>query len=817
MIKVSKLNKYFNKGRKSELHVLNDIQLEFPDTGLVCILGESGSGKTTLLNTIGGLDTFHSGELDYNGTKVKKYQPKAIENIRNDSFGYIFQNYYLLQDYTVAYNVKLALNTFDIPEEEKEERVEYVLEKLDISRYKKKLVSQLSGGQQQRVSIARALVKSPKIILADEPTGNLDEENTLRTMSILKNIAKECLVILVSHERRIANFFADRIIEIRDGKITKDYMNENEDAYERMDDGNIYLKDMKEEQLFSEDGSEDGAFIRLYESPKKSKGNMPIRLNLAWKHGKLYIQNLTDCDLILAGTEAGCEMLDTHRPNVEMTEVENFEFSLPRLKNHTSAKLGFREIWKLAIENIGLMGKKQAFIMGILLLTGIMMTVSLANFTNNFFYNERSVLKSDSHYINISMEPEYEMENPDYYRSVRGFFEKYFISGKYSDVFKSGEGKLLLHYDGFNQLNSLEVDFKDMSYVDIKHLSEKDLVYGRMPEDISEIVVDQWLIDRFMDQENPFQTIFSKTEDFLHAKLINTITSDRLEIVGISNTNEPSIYISQNKAMGMTIDGYSIASVSQLQKKYPGKYDDLNLKTGELLMAQTQYEDYDTRKTSSFRMANGREYEIMGNFPDDFGVKYVLSDLDCLTIRNDYIINTSRFQVYTKNPDKAIKELRQFANDYKNGIVITMVNPNQGQQAKFEKNREDSVSSRNLIALAAVIISLFIIYFMIKSNVSARTEELTVYRLIGIEKTSIIQAYLLEMFLITSYTVLPAVLITSGVIRFIGSIPSLELGMIFPWWCVLLLLIAMYLLNLAISILPVRSILSRPPAELAAK
>lgn len=813
MIKVSKLNKYFNKGRKNELHVLNDIQLEFPDTGLVCILGESGSGKTTLLNTIGGLDTFYSGELNYNGIQMKKYHPKTIEDIRNDNFGYIFQNYYLLQDYTVAYNVKLALNTFDISEEEKEERVQYVLEKLDISRYKKKLVSQLSGGQQQRVSIARALVKSPKIILADEPTGNLDEENTLRTMSILKNIAKECLVILVSHERRIASFFADRIIEIQDGMITKDYMNTNEDAYERMDDGNIYLKDLEEEPLFSE----DGAFIRLYENPEKSKDHMPIRLNLAWKHGKLYIQNLTDCDVILAGTEAGCEMLDTHRPNVEMTEVENFEFSLPRLKNHTSARLGFQEIWKLAIENIRLMGKKQAFIIGILLLTGVMMTISLANFTNNFFYNERSVLKNDSHYINISIEPEYEMENSEYYRSVRGFFEKYFISGKYSDVFKSGEGKLLLHYDGFNQLNSIDVDFKDMSYVDIKHLSEKNLIYGRMPKNISEIVVDQWLIERFMDKENPYQSIFSKTEDFLHAKLINTVTSDRLEIVGICNTNEPSIYISQNKALGMTIDGYSIASVSQLQKKYPGKYDDLNLKTGELLMVQTEYEDYDMRKTSSFHMGNGREYQIMGNFPDEFGVKYVLSDLDCLAIRNDYIISTSRFQIYTKNPDKAIKEIRKFANDYKQGIIITLINPNQGQLAKFEKNREDSVSSRNLIALSAVIISLFIIYFMVKSNVSARTEELTVYRLIGIEKRSIIHAYLLEMFLITSYTVLPAVLITSGVIRFIGSIPSLELSMIFPWWCVLLLLLVMYLLNLAISILPVRSILSRPPAELAIK
>lgn len=795
------------------MHVLDDIELEFPDTGLVCILGESGSGKTTLLNTIGGLDTFHSGVLDYNGTQVKKYQPKVIEDIRNDNFGYIFQNYYLLQDYTVAYNVKLALNTFDISEEEKEERVQYVLEKLDISRYKKKLVSQLSGGQQQRVSIARALVKSPKIILADEPTGNLDEENTLRTMSILKNIAKECLVILVSHERRIANFFADRIIEIRDGKITKDYVNANDDAYERMDDGNIYLKDLKEEHLFSE----DDAFIRLYENPKKTKDHLPIRLNLAWKHGKLYIQNLTDCDMILAGTEAGCEMLDTHRPNVEMTEVENFDFSLPHLKNHTSARLGFREIWKLAIENIGIMGKKQAFIIGILLLTGVMMTISLANFTNNFFYNERSVLKNDSHYINISLEPEYEMENTEYYRSVRGFFEKYFISGEYSDVFKSGGGKLLLYYDGFNQLNSMEVEFKDMSYVDIKHLPEKNLVYGRMPKDISEIVVDQWLIDRFMDKENPYQTIFSKTEDFLHAKLVNTITSDHLEIVGICNTNEPSIYISQNKALGLTIDGYSIASVSQLQKKYPGKYDDLNLKTGELLMAKTQYDDYDMRKTSSFRMANGREYQIMGNFPDGFGVNYVLSDLDCLTIRNDYIIGTSRFQVYTKNPGKAVKELRKIASDYKQGVSITVINPNQSQMAKFDKSREDSVSSRNLIALAAVIISLFIIYFMVKSNVSARTEELTVYRLIGIEKTSIIQAYLLEMFLITSYTVLPAVLITSGVIRFIGSIPSLELGMIFPWWCVLLLLLVMYLLNLVISILPVRSILSRPPAVLAAK
>ena len=109
MIKIEHLQKYFNRGKRSELHVLNDITLELPQTGLVCILGESGSGKTTLLNTIGGLDVFQGGTLTVDETILKKYEPKKIEHLRCEKFGYIFQNYYLLQDYTVAYNVKLAL------------------------------------------------------------------------------------------------------------------------------------------------------------------------------------------------------------------------------------------------------------------------------------------------------------------------------------------------------------------------------------------------------------------------------------------------------------------------------------------------------------------------------------------------------------------------------------------------------------------------------------------------------------------------------------------------------------------------------------
>ena len=148
MIRINNLNKYYNKGKKSEQCALNDVNLEFGNTGLVCILGESGSGKTTLLNAIGGLDDFSGGSIEINGTKLTGYSPKLTDAIRNEHFGYIFQNYYILKDYTVGYNVKLALNRYDLTEEEKNERVDYILDMLGILKYKKKVVSKLSGGQQ---------------------------------------------------------------------------------------------------------------------------------------------------------------------------------------------------------------------------------------------------------------------------------------------------------------------------------------------------------------------------------------------------------------------------------------------------------------------------------------------------------------------------------------------------------------------------------------------------------------------------------------------------------------------------------------------
>ena len=246
MIKLEKVNKYFNKNKKNEIHVIDNTSVSFDSTGLVCLLGPSGCGKTTLLNVIGGLDKVKSGKIYVNGKKITKKSTYYVDKERNLNIGYIFQNYNLLENLTVFDNVAIALKMVGVKnKKEIEKRVNFVLETLKIYRYRNRPAGMLSGGEKQRVAIARAIVKNPNILLCDEPTGNLDSQNTLEIMNIIKSISKNRLVILVTHENDIAKFYADRIIEVSDGKIVKDYENSYEGSLDYKIDNKIYLKDFK--------------------------------------------------------------------------------------------------------------------------------------------------------------------------------------------------------------------------------------------------------------------------------------------------------------------------------------------------------------------------------------------------------------------------------------------------------------------------------------------------------------------------------------------------------------------------------------------
>lgn len=222
MIRIENAEKYFNKGKPNEVHAVKGVSLEFGEAGLCVLLGPSGCGKTTLLNLIGGLDRVDGGKISVCGKQITGVSSGVSDRIRACSVGYIFQRFYLEEDLTVAENVALSLRMNGVKDpDEISSRTERVLKMVGIDRYSQRYAGMLSGGEKQKVAIARALVKDPPVLLADEPTGNLDSRSTKEIMDILKAVSAKRLVVLVTHEEDLAIHYADRIVRMRDGSVTE--------------------------------------------------------------------------------------------------------------------------------------------------------------------------------------------------------------------------------------------------------------------------------------------------------------------------------------------------------------------------------------------------------------------------------------------------------------------------------------------------------------------------------------------------------------------------------------------------------------------
>lgn len=221
MIKIVSLVKTYGQDLE-KITALNGVSLEIKDNCMFAIIGDSGSGKSTLLNIIGGLDRANSGSVFVDDVEVTKLEEKELRHYRNKTIGFIFQSFFLEPKLTVLDNVTMPSIIAGVAKKEREEKAKLILEKLNIDKYMNKKSSDLSGGEKQRVAIARALINDPKIIIADEPTGNLDSKNSENVMEILKEISKEKTVIVVTHNKDYAKNYADSIIELVDGKIKEE-------------------------------------------------------------------------------------------------------------------------------------------------------------------------------------------------------------------------------------------------------------------------------------------------------------------------------------------------------------------------------------------------------------------------------------------------------------------------------------------------------------------------------------------------------------------------------------------------------------------
>lgn len=311
MIKLTSINKYY-KSSSGNFHALKDINLNLPDQGMVYIVGKSGSGKSTLLNIIGGIDSFDSGEIiiennsiNENGEKssstlkMSEFSKKDYNSYRNTYIGFIFQEFNVIKGLTVYENIALSLELQQISIKDRHQDILDIIEKVGLKGKERRRINELSGGERQRVAIARALIKDPKIIIADEPTGNLDSKNRDIVMDILKKLSKEKLVLIVTHDKLLSKRYGDREIKIKDGQITDDTILNQENLSE------------------------------IVCTPHELKPITPkakVSFNLAWKGFKLnlvrfiFIIILFSISLIFAGTVINLYMTDTTKMYAEFQQ-----------------------------------------------------------------------------------------------------------------------------------------------------------------------------------------------------------------------------------------------------------------------------------------------------------------------------------------------------------------------------------------------------------------------------------------------------------------------------------------------------------------
>ena len=221
MIKLININKYYKSGSET-YHALRDINLEFGDSGMHFIHGKSGSGKSTLLNVLGGLDKYDSGDLIIDNVSTADFSRRDFNTYRNTYIGFVFQEFNVLKGLSVYENIALSLELQHMNVKHNHDKIQEIIDKVGLTGLENRMMNQISGGQRQRVAIARALIKNPRVIIADEPTGNLDSKNSKMVMDLLKELSKDHLIIVVTHSDTLAHEYADRLIEIRDGSVTKD-------------------------------------------------------------------------------------------------------------------------------------------------------------------------------------------------------------------------------------------------------------------------------------------------------------------------------------------------------------------------------------------------------------------------------------------------------------------------------------------------------------------------------------------------------------------------------------------------------------------
>ena len=792
MIKLVNVYKYFNRGKKNEVKAIDNTSLDLPDKGIVTLLGPSGCGKTTLLNSIGGLSRINKGSIYIDGERITNRSVNKIDKIRSLKIGYIFQNFNLLDDETVFDNVSLVLKINGLKDKEEiKKRVNFCLESLGIYRYRNRYASMLSGGERQRVAIARAIVKDPEVIIADEPTGNLDSKNSIEVMNIIKSISRDRLVILVTHERELAKFYSDRIIEISDGKIVKDYENVDNHELDYRLDNKIYLKDME-----NYSNKEVGSAKVEYYSDNTDK----VSFKIVVKNDNIYIESdsLKKIEVINNGN---IELVDAHYEKINKKVYEEFSFDFNKVKDNkfkekyssiynvvTSTKKGFRKVLNYSFV-------KKLLLIGFFT-SSLFIMYSVSSIMSTFKVDEKNFVSYNKDYVLLNKKN----------MSVNEFNNLNNVSNVEYVLPSNGNVQVNFKFNKFLQTSGI---LESMSGSLASYSKVDKVINGVKTNGKKEIIIDKMVIDKFLSMSDAKNAGFNTYDNFIN-EYVYLQNDDMYKIVGISDTNSPSIYVNDSEFVNFIENSLKDNSEESSDKLKSYERSSITLTKGslpvndyEVIVNENMKDMYPLDKSIDKKVVDNK-LKVVGYYKSVSENGLLVSEN---TIKNRLILTSDKFVISSSDKDSTISELKTS----KYNVVDTY----KDSLSNYKRSIEESNRNKIIYSSVIVIISLIEIYLIVRSSFLSRVKEVGILRSIGVKKKDIYKMFMGEILSITLISSVPGLIVMGYILYTLSKISVLNI--VINWYVVLISLVIILVFNTLFGLLPVYKTIRKTPHEILSR